>query len=363
MSQFNTAEETVMVSQEKLQEGFTPRAFGNITLYTKVIVGVHISQVQPNTNQPRHPDRWESRPLRHQIVEAGGLFDPILAEPTDRVTDDNKPVYLALDGHRRWTEIGNILKDAKRRLENGELTPEEYGETVQRFAYVAVEVTHRVLTQDERMRVWILIHRERRDWTLQEKEATAKQLIDMTSVKEAARFLGITETAAEKLADIYDYAQRIHLPDELQDRTGKDARITWAREIRNLKADIRDDDELIDAILTRISKGMLRNSKDIRVLRNIYPAARDAILDVRKDLVRDIAQPMGVPDPVRASRQRAAAASDGDFATSLDAMATSLTSVTLEQLQQVRRSQSRKTEAKEAVDRMIARLEELKELL
>jgi ParB family chromosome partitioning protein len=364
MAQLNITEESPMVSREELVEDYTPRAFGNITLYTKMVTGVHISQVEPNRNQPRHPDRWESKPLRHSIVEAGGLFEPLLAEPSDKVTDDNKPVYVALDGHRRWTELNNILKEAKRRLDSGELTPDEYGATVERFAFVAVEVTHRTLSQEERMRVWILIHRERREWTLQEREATAKQLIDMTSVKEASRFLGITESAAEKLADIYDIAQRIQLPEDLQDRTGKDARITWAREVRNLKAQIREDDEVVDAILNRISKGMLRNSKDIRVLRDIYPEARDDILDVRKDLVRDIAQPMGVQDPVRATRQRGVSIPpDADFASSLAEMANAINGVTFDQLQQVRRSAAQRSEAKAAVERMKARLQELEELL
>ena len=350
-----------MVSRDKLREGFTPHAFGNITLYTKMESEVQLEQLEPNYDQPRHPDRWESRALRHQIVEVGGLFEPLLAEPTDAVTPDSKPKYVVLDGHRRLTELKNILAEAKRRLEAGELTGDEYGDTLGRFGCVAVEVTHRPLSREERVRVWLLIHRERREWTLQEKEATAKQLIDMTSVREAARFLGVTEPAAQKLADIYDVAQRINLHDDLQDRTGKDARITWAREIRNLKAPIREDDEVIDSVLARIRKGTIHNSKDIRVLREIYPQARDAILDSKQDLVRDIAQPMGVDDPVRSSRRRRPIeiGQDADFTAALNEMANAINKVTFEQLQEVQGSSDRRSEAKSAVERMIQRLNQL----
>lgn len=358
-------EVSVMVSEKKAAEGFTRRAFGSITLHTKMMQAVKLDQLDFNYDQPRHPNRWESKALRQQILEVGGLFEPLLAEPSDKMTPDNQPVYLVLDGHRRLKELQNIVAEAKRRLDSGELTPEEYGDTLERFGSVVVELTHRPLSQEERVRVWLLIHRERRDWTLQEKEATAKQLIDMTSVKEAARFLGIGETAAQKLADVYEIAQRIYLPDDLQDQTGKDARITWAREIRNLKSSIREDEELIDAILARIRKGAIRNSKDIRVLREIYPQARDAILDPGNDLVRDIAQPMGVEDPVRSGRRRRPIeiGQDADFGAALNEMANAIKKVTLEQLQEVRGSSAKRAEAKASVGRMIQRLSELAEHL
>lgn len=353
-----------MVSAEKTDEGFTPHAFGNLTLWTKIQPHVHLDQLEPNKAQPRHPERWASKALRNQILEAGGLFTPLLVEPTEEKVN-GEPKYLVDDGHRRWTELWNILKDLDLRRENGELTDEEYKEKYERFAYVTVEVTHRPLTLEERVKVWLLIHRERREWVLQEREETAKQLIDLTSVRDAARFLGITESAAEKLANVFDIAQRIHLPADLQDRTGKDARITWARELRNLKADIRDDEEVFHAILKRIEGGKLRNSKDIRVLRHVWPEARDEILDVGKDLVRDIAQPRGVEDPVRATRgQRAVTiARDADFAASLNDMADAVNQFTIQQLQEIRGSGLSRKQAKSAIERMMTRLNELAELV
>lgn len=357
----NTKEIDAMVSPDKLQEGYTPHAFGKITLTTKLVQDVQLGQLEPNREQPRHPDRWSSKPLRKQIIEARGLFEPILVEPTKGMTPDNQPVYLILDGHRRFTELGHILEESDRRLKNGELTPEEHQDDKRLFGSVSVEVTHRPLVQDERVKVWMLIHRERREWTLTEREATAKQLIESAGVKDAADWMGITEPQAQKLADIYELAQRINLHDDLLDRTGKDARITWARELRNLKASIREDAEVIDSILTRIREGTIHNSKDIRVLREIFPQARDEILDPKKDLVRDIAQPMGVEDPVRSNRRRRPIeiGQDNDFGAVLNEMANAISKVTLEQLQQVRGS----ADTKAAVERMRARLSELAEHL
>ncbi len=351
----------IMVSAEKRGEGYTPHAFGNLTLYTKIIPTVRLDQLVLNKEQPRHPERWSSKSLRNQIVEAGGLFTPLLVEPLEGKTDDGRDMFLVDDGHRRATELNHIVEDLERRHNNDELPDEEFEEQHKRFAFVTVELTHRPLTLEERVKVWLLIHRERREWVLQEREETARQLIELTSVKDAARFLGLTEGAAEKLADVFDIAQRIKLPTDFQDRTGKDARITWAREIRNLKANIREDDDAVDALLRRIELGKIRNSKDIRVVRHVWPGARDEILDVEKDLVRDIAQPRGVDDPVRATRGRrpVTVARNAELAPSLNAMADAINDFTFSQIQEVRRTASSRKQAKAAIDRMAKRLDEL----
>src|SRR2546423_1681291 len=108
-------------------------------------------------------------------------------------------MYLLDDGHRRVTSLRSILADAERSHENNELTQEELDDHRARYGLVTVEVTHRALSLEERLKVWLLIHRERREWVLREREETAKSLVDLIGIRDAARFLGITEAAAQKL--------------------------------------------------------------------------------------------------------------------------------------------------------------------
>jgi ParB family chromosome partitioning protein len=258
-------------------------------------------QIRLNLNQPRNQAHWKSKALENQILQARGLFTPPLVMPTDEATASGRDVYEVIDAHRRITALREILRSLKARLEQGTLSEDEYEEQSGRYSKVTVECTWRRLEQEELIKVWLLIHRERKEWTVSEREETAKQLINLVSVSRAAQFLGVSEAVAQKLADTYDLAQRIKLPDQHNDALGKDPRITWARELRNLRADVRDDDELMDAVISRINAGRIKNSKDIRVLRNLGDDARDEILDPSKDLVRDIAEPRGVKDPVRAT--------------------------------------------------------------
>jgi hypothetical protein len=42
----------------------------------------------------------------------------------------------------------------------------------ERYRQVPIEVTDHPLTEDERLRVWIYIHRQRKEWDAREKEMT-----------------------------------------------------------------------------------------------------------------------------------------------------------------------------------------------
>jgi ParB family chromosome partitioning protein len=357
-----------LVDEGLIERGYMPRPFGETTLYTKTEPRVSLDQLILNEAQPRHKEAWESKTLRRQIEVAGGVFEPPLVEPTDQVTAAGKPMYLVDDGHRRVTESRKILLDREERLTRGEITQEQYESDVERYGFVTVEVTDRPLSLDERIRVWLFIHRERKEWTLTEREETANHLIKIIGIEKAADVLGVEEAEAYRLQETYQYASRIHLPDDLQDRTGKDARVTWAREVRALKKSLRDDDDVMEAIYERIKQGRIRNSKDIRVLRKLPvdsdPMVRQLVLDVTKDLVRDIAQPRGIEDPVRATRHSTAnSILREDVATSLRTMASAIDQFQAGQILEVRRNNQARKAARTAIERMRSKLAELEELL
>lgn len=358
-------EDSILAALEELKD-YTPHAFGDITILTRLVRDVDVrdpkdgGQISLNENQPRHKDHWKSPALVNQIEQARGLFTPPFAMPTERdqFPEVGKAVYEMVDGHRRITALRDILNTLDMRMANGTLVAEEYEEQRKLYATVTLECTWRRLTQDELIKVWLLIHRERKEWSLQEREETAKQLVDIAGLPKAAAFLGVSQAVAQKLADTYELAQKLKLPEDHRDSTGKDPRITWARELRNLRENVREDQELMEAVITRINKGDIKNSKDIRVLRKLGQEAREDIMDVRKDLVRDVAEPRGVQDPVHATRR---GVYSDDLASKLAAMATQIDSVRLEQLRSVKADRAKRRQVHESITAMIMRLKDLQE--
>lgn len=361
MTTIELVEDLGMTSADAAREGYTPHAFGEVKLYTKQITDVSLDQLQLNENQPRHRSSWESPELRNQIEQARGLFTPPLVQPLGERSTDGRPKYEVIDGHRRITALRHVLAVLALRHENGTLDEADYQEQLALYSTITVECTHRRLDQNELLKVWILIHRERKEWSLTEKEETAHRLIQLVSLKDAARFLGVTESIAQKLSDVYEIAERIHVSDDAKREAGKDPRITWAREIRNLREDIRDDDEVLESVIARINARQIRNSKDIRVLRDLYPDARAEILDTKKELVRDIALPRGISDPVRATRGRNA--ETDNLGTALSQMASAIDGIKFEQLQSVRRNKEDRAAARKAISAMLLKLRELEEFV
>src|SRR5207253_8838368 len=101
-----------------------------------------LDDVIPNPSQPRlgpkEDDEW------HRQIEANeGLFEPLLVEPHP----DMPGKFRIIDGDRRWTNSGILV-----------------GQGREQYRQVPVEVTDRTLTDDERLRVWIYIHRQRKEW-------------------------------------------------------------------------------------------------------------------------------------------------------------------------------------------------------
>src|SRR5215467_4262641 len=108
--------------------------------------------IVPNPDQPRLGPK-EDEELQRQIEANDGIFEPLLVEPHP----DLPGKFRIIDGDRRWTNSKVLVDDYKKN----------------QFREIPVEVTNRPLTDEERLRVWIYIHRQRKEWEAKEKEMVA----------------------------------------------------------------------------------------------------------------------------------------------------------------------------------------------
>ena len=213
---------------------------------------VDLDEVLPNPNQPRLGPK-EDPELQRQIEANEGIFEPLLLEPHP----EHPGKFRIIDGDRRWTN-SKILVDVQKK---------------DQYRQIAAEVTDQSLTEEERLRVWIYIHRQRREWDAKEKEMVAYRLVDLVGRASAANMLGITVRELDKLVEIYELSEKLtNLPDPATS-------ITWAREIKNLNRKLLTTESL-KAIVWRVNDQQISNSKDIRKLRQVLrdPVARDEFL-------------------------------------------------------------------------------------
>ncbi len=213
---------------------------------------VDLDEVLPHPNQPRLGPK-EDPELQRQIEANEGIFEPLLIEPHP----DHPGKFRIVDGDRRWTN-SKILVDVQKK---------------DQYRKVPAEVTDRTLSEDERLRVWIYIHRQRREWDAKEKEMVAYRLVDLVGRASAANILGITVRELDKLVEIYELSEKLtNLPDPATS-------ITWAREIKNLNRKLLTP-QVLNAVIKRVNDQHITNSKDLRKLRLILrdPVARDDFL-------------------------------------------------------------------------------------
>lgn len=213
---------------------------------------VDLDDVEPNPNQPRLGPK-EDPELQRQIEANEGLFEPLLLEP-----NPNHPgKFRIIDGDRRWTN-SNVLVTAHKK---------------DQYRKLPAEITDRTLTDDERLRVWIYIHRQRKEWDAKEKEMVAYRLVDLVGRASAANILGITVRDLDKLVEIYE------LSEKLKNVREPGASITWAREIKNLNRNLLTP-TVFDTIIRKINDNEVTNSKDVRKLRTILrdPVAKEEFL-------------------------------------------------------------------------------------
>jgi len=222
--------------------------------------------VLPNERQPRMGPK-EDLELQRQIEANEGIFEPLLVEPHPDL--DGK--FRIIDGDRRWTNSKVLVEVQKK---------EDYRR-------IPLEITDRTLTDDERLRVWIYIHRQRKEWDAKEKEMVAYGLVDIVGRASAANILGVTVRELDKLVDVYQLSEKLtNLPEP-------GASITWAREIKNINKSLLTP-TILDTIVQKVNDKEITNSKDIRKLRVVLrdPVAKQKFADGQSlDAVMDAIAP------------------------------------------------------------------------
>jgi ParB family chromosome partitioning protein len=236
--------------------GLQERRLGRTVLRT-YRAKADIDDIVPNPRQPRLGPK-EDDELQRQIEANEGLFEPLLVEPHP----DLPGKFRIIDGDRRWTNSGILVEQGR-----------------EQYRQVPVEVTDRTLTDDERLRVWIYIHRQRKEWDAKEKEMVAYQLVELQGRASAANILAVTVRELDKLVEIFELSQRFTA---LRDPS---AAITWARELTGVSKKLLTP-TVIAAVVKKVNQKRITNSKDLRKLRTILrdPVAHENFLSEQGDL-------------------------------------------------------------------------------
>ena len=207
-----------------------------------------IDKLVPNDQQPRMGPKDDVE-LQRQIEANEGIFEPLLVEPHPDLPDK----FRIIDGDRRWTNSKILVDEGK-----------------EHYRQVPVEITDRTLSREERLRVWIYIHRQRKEWDAKEKEMVAYRLVDLAGRASAASILGITVRELDKLVAIYEVSEKFSGLSEPA------AAITWSRELMGVSKKLLTP-KVMDAVIRKVNKKQITNSKDLRKLRKILrdPVARE----------------------------------------------------------------------------------------
>jgi ParB family chromosome partitioning protein len=236
--------------------GLQERRLGRSVLRT-YRAKVDIDEVVPNERQPRLGPK-EDDELQRQIEANEGIFEPLLVEPHPDIPSK----FRIIDGERRWTNTRILIARGR-----------------EQYRQIPVEVTDRTLSDDERLRVWIYIHRQRKEWDAKEKEMVAYRLVDLVGRAGAANILGINVRELDKLVEVFELSERFK---GLRDPS---AAITWARELMGVSKKLLTP-SAIDAVVEKVAQKRITNSKDLRKLRTILPdpVARENFLSEEGDL-------------------------------------------------------------------------------
>lgn len=250
--------------------GLQERPLGRSVLRT-YRTKVDIDSVVPNDRQPRLGPK-EDVELQRQIEANEGLFEPILVEPHPDFPDK----FRIIDGDRRWTNSKVLVDEGK-----------------EHYRQIPVEVTDRTLTDDERLRVWIYIHRQRKEWDAKEKEMVAYSLVNMVGRASTANILGVSVRELDKLVEVFE------LSEKFKNLREPGAAITWARELMGLSKKLLTP-PVVGAVVRKVADKRITNSKDLRKLRVILrdPVARDHFLSDDGDLdsaMLRVAEPTPAP--------------------------------------------------------------------
>ena len=216
-----------------------------------------IDDIVPNERQPRLGPKIDEE-LQRQIEANEGLFEPLLVEPHPDVPNR----FRIIDGDRRWTNSVELVKQGK-----------------EQYRQVPVEITDRTLSDEERLRVWIYIHRQRKEWDAKEKEMVAYRLVELVGRASAANILGINVPELDKLVEVFQLSERFTNLRE------PGAAITWARELMGVSKKLLTP-SIVDAVVEKVNQKRITNSKDLRKLRTILrdPVAKAHFVKSEGDL-------------------------------------------------------------------------------
>lgn len=216
-----------------------------------------IDDIFPNERQPRLGDKVDTE-LQLQIEANEGLFEPLLVEPHPEMRDK----FRIIDGERRWTNSRALVAQGR-----------------EQYRQVPIEVTDRTLSDEERLRVWIYIHRQRKEWDAKEKEMVAYRLVDLVGRASAANILGVTMRELDKLVEVFELSERFT---GMRDPASA---ITWARELKGVSQKLMTP-PVIEAVVQKVAERRITNSKDLRKLRAILPdpVAREHFLSPAGDI-------------------------------------------------------------------------------
>jgi len=233
---------------------------------------VDIDALVPNERQPRLGPK-EDEELQRQIEANEGIFEPLLVEPHPDLPDK----FRIIDGDRRWTNSVVLVQQGK-----------------EQYRMVPVEVTDRTLSDEERLRVWIYIHRQRKEWDAREKEMVAYRLVDLLGRASAANILGVSVRELDKLVDVFETSERFTNLRE------PGAAITWARELMGVSKSLLTP-SVLDAVVEKVNQKRITNSKDLRKLRVILrdPVAKEHFLRPEGDLE---SAALRIPDRPKATK-------------------------------------------------------------
>ena len=216
-----------------------------------------VDDIVPNDQQPRIGPK-EDVELQRQIEANEGVFEPLLVEPHPDLPDK----FRIIDGDRRWTNSKVLVDEGKRQ-----------------FRQIPIEVTDRVLDDESRLRIWIYIHRQRKEWDAKEKEMVAYRLVELAGRASAASILGISVRELDKLVSIFELSERFSGLRE------PGASITWARELMGVSKKLLTP-SVMDAVVEKVNQHKITNSKDLRKLRKILrdPVAKEHFLGRKADI-------------------------------------------------------------------------------
>lgn len=243
------------------------RRLGRTVLRTRRAT-VDIDDVIPNDKQPRTTPKVDPE-LQRQIEANEGIFEPLLLEPHPTLPMK----FRIIDGDRRWTNSRILVEQNKPQYRN-----------------LLAEITEHTLDDEERFRVWIYIHRQRKEWDAKEKEMVARQLVKLVGRASAANILGVTVRDVDKLVEVYDLAERLT---NIRDPS---ASITWAREITGINKNLLTP-TVVDTIVDKINEKLITNSKELRRLRPILkdPVAKDCFLQPATTINDALEKLEGIP--------------------------------------------------------------------